>query len=336
VLRLFLVGHFGIVSFGGTNMAGIALNPAMFSKTTVDILPSPELKAIGRSIIERREELIDRSRRDAKFRGEDPAVRIHEVLDAEKFKLGGSFSDWVQCYNVNIWDVARPAVATSLGYQQQVLTPTQSKEVDGILAQLSSCAISANCMLYVRYVSGSLAYSLNRSVRQEKWSARLMTVLLAMLLFFSGVLAALLLGRSGFLPFRSVVCLTMAMVCASAVLWEDVSGMTFYIWGWVPGTISPELLPVVAVFYGLFSGGSYLLVGYSRVFNDAQFSRDHAAACCSAYCFGVMLLVSLVEAPLDRYLMTAWPVMCSVSAAMLGLAVQRLLQGLRLHIVNRY
>ena len=329
LLRLIVVGHFGIVSFGGTNIAGIALNPAMFSTSTVETLPTPELKRIGNSILERREELIARSRSDIEFRGDDPAIRIHEVLDAEKFKPGGSFSDWVQSYNVNTWDVARPAVARSLGYQQRILTPAQNKEVDGILSELSSHAISCNRLLYVRYVAGSMAYSLNRSVRQEKWAARLITLLVALILVVAAAHRLMMLYKSGFFLSRSGICLITALLCTSAVLWEDVIGMTYYVWSWIPGTVSPQLLPVIAVFYGAFLGASYLFFGCSAGRTDSEFSRDHAAACCAAYCFGVMLLVSLVETPLDRYLMTAWPVMCSLCTALLWATLEQSVRVVR-------
>ena len=284
---------------------------------------------IGESILNRRAELIANSQSDPLFRGDDPSIRIHEVLAEEKFANGGSFDAWTQSYNVNVWDIARPAVASQLGYDHRTLTASESKDVDEILAELSSYAIKENRLFFFRYCVQSIVYSLNRSIRTEKWSARLITVMItgALLITFRGFL--LLLIRSGFPASRSGICLILALLTTAAILWDDVKGMTYYIWAWIPGTVSPQLMPVIAVFYGAIIGASYLCFGCPSHSCNLTFARNHAAAVCAAYCLGLIVTVSLVEAPLDRYLMTVWPVMSSLSTGLLWVLSQRLITAIR-------
>lgn len=311
LLRFIVVGHFGIVSFGGTNVAGLALNPAMFDQETVDALPEGRLKDAGVAILKRRSFLVERSRLDPSFRGDDPNLLLSEVLDPGKFANGGGYDSWSSCYNVSVWDVARPAVAQVLGFKDKLISPEQSQILNQILTELSRHAIGRSPVLYARWVAMAYYYSLERCLRYEKFVARALTILLTSLTL--QVICKFLYPR-----FRSMlhslggVCLIFSMIVTSLLFSQKCLSMLYYIWVWIPGTISPLLFPLVTMFFHLFFATSVVISGSSA---GTGFCRPglYVSFCfCACYLCG-MLMFALVEVPLDRYLMTVWPMLGSAS-----------------------
>lgn len=149
-LRLVVVGHFGLVAFGGTNLAGVTA--CLLDDEVVEELPEEHRRRAG---------VMVRRRRARKF---EPMTR-----DSDPFESFRQYSD-------NIWDVALPLVNAQLRQQRRLAKqgavtpdPLQPRiRRNKILTELSRAIIRARPGLYLRWVRSSVFYGL-RSLAERPW-----------------------------------------------------------------------------------------------------------------------------------------------------------------------
>ena len=153
-LRLATVGHFGLVSFGGTNLAGLAANFIS-----------------GRVVTELPEEHRDLARR---------MLRIRRKKGWKPMTKKSRAEDFFAQYSDNIWKVANPAGKFELGARKRML---KKKDGEGGSVDLSSAAwqrqpsrvarntivggmskavISTRLDLYLRWVRAAQLYGLRQ------------------------------------------------------------------------------------------------------------------------------------------------------------------------------
>lgn len=115
-LRWVVVGHFGVVSFGGTNLAGLAAS--LVDRSLVRELPR-EHRALARRMMSRRARL-----------GWQPMRLQSDIME-----YFGQYSD-------NIWKVARPVALHTFRLNQEAAVARGEKRTDPRLAE-----VVANAML---------------------------------------------------------------------------------------------------------------------------------------------------------------------------------------------
>lgn len=128
LLRLVVVGHFGLVSFGGYNIVGIAAE-LLDSKLAAE-LPAP-LRPLAQEILRGRE-----------------ALHLSSALAEGKVDL----RQWTENYNVTIWQIAYPAAVRLYG--EDPVT------INHALTSLSQEVIRAKRGLYFQFLRCNLRSSL--------------------------------------------------------------------------------------------------------------------------------------------------------------------------------
>lgn len=149
-LRLALVGHFGLVAYGGTNLAGVTasfLDDEVVRQLPVDL------------------------QRPARF-----VLRQRRALGFEPMTLESDHRAAFEQYSVNIWDFAIPAANQEIRRhrkraRQGELAPDSLRpriRRNQILTELSRAIIRARPRLYLRWVRGSFLRGLGR-LAERPW-----------------------------------------------------------------------------------------------------------------------------------------------------------------------
>lgn len=121
LLRLAVVGHFGLVSFGGVNMVGVTAE--MLDARLADSLPET-LRPLAQEILRQRD-----------------AMAMTSPLDGAGIDMG----HWAKNYNRNVWQVAVPAA--------QRLYGNDPVAVNRQLTALSQAVIRARKGVYLRFLT---------------------------------------------------------------------------------------------------------------------------------------------------------------------------------------
>ncbi len=136
LLRLVVVGHFGLVSFGGYNTVGIAAE-------LLDPMLAAELPASLRPLAQ--EILHEREARQMPSAVADGNVNIRQ---------------WTENYNVSIWQIAYPAAVRLYGRDPVT--------INRMLTRLSHEVLWAKKALYLRFVRYNLGESLGALVASNR------------------------------------------------------------------------------------------------------------------------------------------------------------------------
>ncbi|MFN9294244.1 MAG: hypothetical protein ACK6EB_39685, partial [Planctomyces sp.] len=87
-------------------------------------------------------------------------------------------------YNANVWDVGRPALL--LRYEEtNIGEELVNVKVDRVLSSISSAALTYNLRLYVRWLMLASIEAMNRVVRYDGVSARMVTLLCSIVIVAS-------------------------------------------------------------------------------------------------------------------------------------------------------
>lgn len=330
LLRWVVVGHFGLVSFGGANLAGLLLNPLFLDRSLVQSLEAGEDRDAAACIVLRRETLLDRSETEPDLRTEDPNVRVRDALDAARLRRLPLYDAISVAYNANMWDVARPALMEFYRGEEAGGDQLVNVRIDGMLGRLSMLVLKKNVISYMRWIGLATAEAFNRMVRYDTWNGRILAlacaVWIVVFLTHGGVAwyiesADNALCRAGGI---------LAVGVSVAVFFGKVVGLMLGLWAWVPGTIAPVLVPFAVLVFGVwYAGVTALWVMFGCRGKSTCSFLSYVVCCCSAYvAFGVCLIVA-VELPLDRYLMTISPVATAGSVLVIGCAVLKRVSSLR-------
>lgn len=307
-LRLLIVGHFGIVSFGGANIAGFALNPMMFDKAVVETLPAGELRDAGQAILAQREKLLEAIRNGKPLTTITYLECPADTIDIKALR-GKKFSDaWWEAYNPAIHSVARPAVSQWLGYGLLSLYGQANVKTDRILSKLSVHALKARPLLYLKWLRFSCHRSLEQGLRLERWSNRLMSGMLGVGFVGVWILGFWMMGRilplRPFLWWAAILGIFIGCACFS----ERLIGIALGLWGWIPGFVAPVLFPASVFLAGI-------ILACARVIRGTSLGRIGATEflmiCFSLWAAAAGLLFCAIEVPLDRYLMTVRPLIAA-------------------------
>lgn len=134
LLRLAIVGHFGLVSFGGYNLAGIAVEFLDPHSTRNEVPES--LRPLARAIA------VAREREDVPY-----------AIGEGKVDL----KIWRENYNLNVWKTTVPAAVGLYG--------NHPVEINRQITELSRVLIKQNKKLYLRFVLANLQDGLGGLIR---------------------------------------------------------------------------------------------------------------------------------------------------------------------------
>ena len=138
-LRLAVVGHFGLVSFGGWNVAGIAVE--MLDRPLINAHVPEDLRATALDILDTR----------------DRARRRHGLTGA--FREGRIFVDDLnENYNVNVWEVTSPVFYGRYPDANTAEGKLCCTAINQDLTRLSLSVIRARKSAYMASVSGTILW----------------------------------------------------------------------------------------------------------------------------------------------------------------------------------
>jgi hypothetical protein len=299
LLRLALVGHFGIVSFGGVAIAGIGTNPVVLDEPTAKGLQSNEMRQLAEAILDKRREV----------RLTNPASRPLFVFFADSINKRPMVEAWQQSFDPSIYDVALPATrALYRASNADVLNPDWML-INAKLGQLSSATIRQHKAQYIKWIASVVQSGFQRVFHYETGGRLLVGIAFAAVVIglITRSLLLLLPGRRCF--YASMV------VGASAVIAVLNPGTiqnftTNALWV-IKGTVLGSLYPLTVAFSSLLVTAAIFVYHVVRRPIELPRIAPAFAACALAlliFASGI-LLVSLVEMPLKRYIIAVSPLL---------------------------
>lgn len=328
VVRSQLVGHFGVVSFEGFNIAGLATNMDMLTEDVVADLPADQQPLANAILAARKQKLAKMT----------PAEQASQLVSGVFLKDCAQSNEtgqlriehWVYCFNYSVWQVAVP---TSFGLYGKDL-----KLINDKLRDLSLAIIKARPALYVKWVLKAFWTAHFATVQWETPTWRYFAPLLILSLLFNlaliildkkvdGAAKFVLAGRNRYYLAVALMATLPFLYLLKRVLVSHLDNLLLLIISL--SKIFALLLSLAALVF-LFerlSGKRLLLTRY-----DTQlFSREIAAVaiiCLVFFSSGVSLVV-LVEPPIPRYVQAVsifLPSLFSVTLfASLAIAWQKIL-----------
>lgn len=298
-LRLALVGHFGLVSFGGFNLIGITSQ--MLNEEMVEQLPEQD-RALAQSIIEEREEhrAILKSR-DPSF--SDHALVINNVPVECTTPLPMDYKNWIVCYNYNIHLLSLPLAVDRRGYDGDVIA------INRDLESLSRHIIAANPQLYFTWLSNAFADSffwLPRIDGLVRYSSKVLAATITLNL----ALEVLIRMTSGFRLKRKII-LFAGVVAFSAILIAAPISIPVLTAAFDFVFESSFLIALVYLLITSVTSIAWSIKKVKLVKPEALTASDlsenlYLVLITVGYFLAGILLVIAVEPPIPRYLMAVY------------------------------
>jgi hypothetical protein len=135
-LRMALVGHFGLVSFGGLNIVGVAAE--MLDERVIETSVPSHLRGLAREIVARRE-----------ARGVPSAIT----------PSGIDIHQWDKNYNQSVWQIAYPAAVERTG--------ADHIRINRELNDLSRAVLRARLALYLRFLAANYREGVGRLLGRD-------------------------------------------------------------------------------------------------------------------------------------------------------------------------
>jgi hypothetical protein len=299
VLRFALVGHFGIVSFGGVAVAGIGTNPVVLDESTAMRLPSDEMKRLATAILEKRREVSSRN----------PAHRPLFVFNADSMSKRPMAESWQQSFDPSIYDVALPATRDFYRTSNAEVLNPDWRVINAKLGELSSATIKQHKTQYLKWI-----WSVVQRGFQEVFHYETGGRLLVGIAFVALVLALIGRGIAIVLPGRRAFYLVITLGAVAAVFIFNGGAIEnlFTNVSWVvKGTVLGSLYPLAVAFSSLLITIAVFVsrIG-SRPIEAPRLAPAFATCALAILLFGSgVLLVSLVEMPLKRYIIAVSPLL---------------------------
>jgi hypothetical protein len=297
LLRLIVVGHFGLVSFGGTNLAGLALNPSILTTEVANQFEDKETREAAKAILIKRKELLANG---IPSLPDTPSY----LLDEKEFSNQPLLETWSAAYNISCWNVGVPAVAAHLDVPETRGTPTWAL-VNKTLSKVSRSAVIANPIPYVRWIFVATTETYQNFFRVESLQCKLISLFLLTITILTvcNIISSIQLKSIDI--WKVSTCLT-ALLFTTILLGNNYYLVISTLFFLCNGTIAPVLIP------GLFLAYSICYVLFKTILDIRNLSSAPCIysiilAASALYFLSGLLLVVLVEIPLDRYLLAIIP-----------------------------
>jgi hypothetical protein len=299
LLRLALVGHFGIVSFGGVAIAGIGTNPVVLDEPTARGLRSNEMRRLAEAILDKRREVGLTN----------PANRPLFVFSADSINKRPLVEAWQQSFDPSIYDVALPATrALYQASNADVLNPDWTL-INSKLGQLSSATISQHKAQYIKWIA-SVIQSGFQQVFHYETGGRLLVGIAFMALVIGLIARSVLIimrSRRGFYALIVLGASGIVFVLNPGAI-QNFTTNTLWV---IKGTVLGSLYPLTVAFSSLLVMTAVFVYRVMRRPIQLPRMAPAFATCALAllmFASGI-LLVSLVEMPLKRYIIAVSPLL---------------------------
>jgi hypothetical protein len=299
--RLLVVSHFGIVNFGGVALAGLGTNPIILDQPTAGRLPSAEMRRLAQAILNKRAEVARTN----------PARRLSYVYDADSIARRPMLEAWQHSFDPSIYDVAIPAARAFYGASEIEILNPDWRLINQKLGRLSAATLTLHRQEYVRWVWSVGTNAFEEVFHYETGGRLLIGIAFAVLLLGIIALPGVRSIAEQDLPIYAVT-LSATVACLALLDGSALANLSKSVVGVVKGTILGSLYPLGVSFYCLMS---VLALLFSRKMGERS-QGDRSLGWAYALCafallfFGSgVLLVSLVEMPLMRYVVAVSPIL---------------------------
>jgi hypothetical protein len=299
-LRLAIVGHLGIVSYGGVALAGLGTNPVFLTESSVERLPTSELRGLGRAILTKRHAVASRNTQFPQF-----------VFDEDSLKHRPVERAWTEAFDPTIFAVALPAAREYYSVSQQIVLNPDWILINRKLGALSSTTIRNRFDLYLKWVALTVRSGFQDVFHYERGARVLIGA--SFLVLVTGIFVAGLWARR--IAIHDGVPRVLPIVAAASSLvlifnWEATEALAEAI-AWVTkGALLGSIYPLFTVFLCFCISCAAFWRSVVRRRQPRRTSRTMAYAYggfALLYFAAGIFLVSLVEMPLHRYVVPLSP-----------------------------
>ncbi len=299
-IRWAVVGHFGLVSFGGVSLAGFATNAALLNSANVSRLPTPELRSLGRKIIDKRESVAtqnDRSRAHPSF-----------IFDSTAIRHVGQYQFWSQSYDPSLWEVSIPATREFFNAPSaEILNPAWI-QVNRSLKDLSVAVLRREWKGYLQWIGLSYTHTMQTVFRVEtagRWGIGLCLVMITLILLGGAARQVLRSLEKVDVTRRGAGLVAgLALVLTATLAYPPMHNLISTSIAVTKGTILGSLYPL-GVMVCAFVASLYLWIRrYEKPvsLHGGSFRRALAFGSLAFFYFASgLFLVVLVEVPWNRY-----------------------------------
>jgi hypothetical protein len=309
-LRLALVNHFGVVSFEGFNIAGIAIS--MLNDELISDLPSAQ-QPLATAIVERRK-LHGESMKTEEGGEIIPGAGIVPKYCTQPLPLPTSYYyRWVECYAYNIWQLSVPVVVEKYAREARLVSDNPEKMTVAIIGKdvkvannklrdLSVAIIKNRPFIYLLWLYSAFKDGILKITNWEPLAAYLAQIL------FLSVFLSLAISIINFFKLTSYIYryaknTLMMVVLIAATLASIRLGMSSLTedFARILGTYTILLLFLVSC----FSLAKFLIEDKNRIAKDLTLGISNELLTVVfigmiVYLFGISLVI-LVEPPIPRY-----------------------------------
>lgn len=325
-VRFAVVGHFGIVSYGGVAISGFGTNPAFLTRADLPKLRDAEMQGLARAVIDRRDSIAANPPAD---------VPLYVFSEAELAKRP-MLDAWFDAFDPAIWQVAVPAARVFYNASQENSLNPDWILINDRLGSLSLEMLKQKSALYSTWLVSGARMALQNVFHYEKAGRWGVGLAFLALLAAVGAHALKLMRRS--IPFDLPLAAAAGVAALTLVLMSNVEGFTVLARttvATVKGTVLGSLYPLFILYFALAvcAGNWILFASGRRKSKDAVVHRATAyAALALLYFLAGMILIVMVEVPGKRYLIGLSPLL---PGAVLLLSVRMILALLSQTVVIR-
>ena len=328
LLRLAVVGHFGIAGFGGITLAGFGTNPEMLTAATIPRLRSDDAKLLARDILAKRKEVA--------LSGSGVIAARPWVYDEKAVKDSPQFTAWISSYDPAVWNVAVPAV-----FARHKVTDAESM-LDGFadansrLSKLSRSTLLQQPGLYVLWIviaTGTAWRDVFHGESAGRWAVGIAFCLMVLMVMRNAVVATIRGDGTISRPGRyAITAFVAALAVAMLLNFENIANATPVVSGLIRGPVLGSIFPLSMMLWAFLICAARLgtVMRGRSVSSPTPTGIDPTAGYASIlllqFALGAFLVV-LVEQPMTRYLIALSPLM---PGAILLLSVRVLLHLARL------
>lgn len=325
LLRLAVVGHFGIAGFEGITLAGFGTNPEMLTAAAIPRLETDDAKSLARDILAKRKEVA--------VSGAGVIKTVPWVYDEKAVKDSPQFKAWVSSYDPAVWNVAVPAAIARHRITDAESILDAFADANSRLSSLSRSLLLQQPGLYVRWIvtaTGTAWRDVFHSESAGRWAVGLTFCLIVLICIRNGVVATI---RGDGTISRSrrygIVAFVVALTLAVLLNFENISNAAPVVSGLIRGPVLGSIFPLSIMLWAFFMCARRFVTAIRERATSPPAGIDTAAGYASIlllqFALGAFLVV-LVEQPLARYLIALSPLM---PGAVLLLSVKVLLHFAR-------
>jgi hypothetical protein len=264
----------------------------MLDEATAKNLRSDEMRRLANAILDKRREV----------RSTNPARRPSFVFVADSMNMRPMVEAWQQSFDPSIYDVALPATQQLYRTSQAEVLNPDWKLINAKLGELSNATISQHKLQYFAWIWSVVRRGFQEVFHYETGGriALGMAVVVLIATLIARAVAILLPSRRAFYAFVLAAAIGVFSIFNFGAI-ENLATNTLWVF---KGTVMGSLYPLSVAFASLIIATMTFVAHVSSRPLSVPRNGPAFAVCANALLLfaGGILLVSLVEMPLKRYI----------------------------------